>query len=160
MAYFSSLTGTITEISRMEVNGCSLLLTVQEEQQGLIQILLSADTYVLNCSPLSIGSRATFFYRANAPMPLVYPPRYQAAAAALTPHGTMAALDYFNEKLTNSDNTLKLNLTGQVPASLPNGQMFLGSFSGRILLVLYRSATRSIPAQTTPEQVVVFCPGN
>ena len=74
MAYFSSLTGTITEISRMEANGCNLLLTVQEEQQGLIQILLSGDTYDVNCSPLSIGSRASFFYRALGPIRLAYSP--------------------------------------------------------------------------------------
>ena len=40
---------------------------------------------------------------------------------------------------------------------LPNGQLFVGYLAGKTLLVLYTSSTRSIPAQTTPEQIVVFC---
>ena len=127
--------------------------------QGQIQVSLPANAYVLNLHQFRIGDRATFFYSTNAPMPLIYPPRYQAVAAAYTPHGTTAALDVFNEMLTNSDGTLTLTPTWNTPVTLPNGQSYANDPGGHLLLATYSATTRSIPAQAIPEQVVVFCPG-
>ena len=72
---------------------CTLLLTVQSEDQGLVHILLPPGAYVLNLHPFQVGDRATFFYSLGAPMPLVFPPRYRAVAAAYTPQGVTAVLD-------------------------------------------------------------------
>ena len=40
---------------------CTLLLTVQSEDQGLVHILLPPGAYVLNLHPFQVGDRATFF---------------------------------------------------------------------------------------------------
>ena len=81
---------------------CTLLLTVQSEDQGLVHILLPPGAYVLNLHPFQVGDRATFFYSLGAPMPLVFPPRYRAVAAAYTPQGVTAVLDVFDGRLLNS----------------------------------------------------------
>ena len=39
-----------------------------------------------------------------------------------------------------------------------NGQIFTGRLANQLLLVLYTATTRSLPPQTTPDEVVVFCP--
>lgn len=164
MAFYTPTVGTVTNIdyqsgSSFPSGGCFVLFSVQSEDQGQIQVSLPANAYVLNLHQFKIGDRATFFYNPNAPMPMIYPPRYQAVAAAYTPHGTTAALDMFNERLTNSDNTLTLTPTWNTPVTLPNGQTYANDPGGHLLLVTYTATTRSIPAQAIPEQVVVFCQG-
>ncbi len=164
MTFYTPTVGIITNIdyqsgSSFSSGGCSVLFSVQSEDQGQIQVSLPANAYVLNLHQFRIGDRATFFYSTNAPMPLIYPPRYQAVAAAYTPPGTTAALDVFNEMLTNTDGTLTLTPTWNTPVTLPNGQAYANDPGGHLLLATYSATTRSIPAQAIPEQVVVFCPG-
>lgn len=163
MALYTPVVGIITNIEYLTANAgqtgdCTLLFTLEgENPAGPFQVQLPANAYVLNMHPFQIGDRATFFYDANAPMILIYPPRYTAVAGAYTPHGTSAMLDVFQNNLLNSDNTLMLNMAWNTPLTLANGQPFSGNPAGHLLLVYYSMTTRSIPAQTTPEQVVVFC---
>ena len=162
MALYTSVIGIITNIEYVNNNDhsdmCSILYTLEgENPAGIFQVQLSANAYVLNLHPFQLGDRATFFYDPNAPMVLSYPPRYTAVAGAYTPHGTSAMLDLFHDDLTTSDRSLKLNLAQNTPITLPNGQPFKGSLEHRLLLVFYGMTTRSIPPQTTPEQVIVFC---
>lgn len=166
MALYTPIAGIITNIENMNDNrgqnsGCNVLFTLQSEEQGQgqFQVLLPADSYVLNLHPFQVGDRATFFYDPNAPMVLIYPPRYTAIAAANTPHGMTAMLDTFGANMVSSDNTLAVNPTWNTPITLPNGQTFNGNLRNHLLLVTYTASTRSIPAQTTPEQIVVFCTG-
>lgn len=162
MAFYTPTVGIITNISTQETgsaqdSGCNLILTLQSEDQGLINIVLPPNVYVLNARQFQTGDRATFFYSPTAPTPMIYPPQYRAVAAAYTPAGTTATLDVFNTRMANSDNTLILNISGNTPIHLPNGQPFYGDLNGKYLLVVYSATTRSIPAQTSPDQVVVFC---
>ena len=162
MALYTPVTGIITNIEYLS-NGntqtCTLLLTLEGENPSEpFQVQLPANAYVLNLHPFQIGDRATFFYATDAPMVLIYPPRYTAIAGAYTPHGTSAVLDVFHNNMVNADNTLMLNMAWNTPVTLLNGQPFTGNLGDKLLLVLYSMTTRSIPAQTTPEQVVVFCP--
>lgn len=155
MAKYTPTVGIITNIEYPL--GCAPLFTLESEDQGLINITLPANAYVLNLHPFQIGDRATFFYSANAPVPLIYPPRYRAVAAAYTPHGVTATLDTFNRRLTNPENSLTLVPGRGTPVVLPNGQTFGGTAGGNLILATYTAATRSIPAQAVPEQMVVFC---
>ena len=163
MDFYAHTVGIITNIEYLDTNAdqntsCTLLLTLEgEHPEGPFQIQFPPSAYILNLHPFQIGERATFFYDPNAPMVLSYPPRYTAVAGAYTPQGTSAMLDVFETDLINSDNSLKLNLAWNTPVTLSNGQPFHGTVGGHLLLVYYSMTTRSIPAQTTPEQVVVFC---
>lgn len=162
MAYYIPVTGIITGIEYLEEgnfrsSGCTILFTLQGEDQGTVHITLPASAYVLNLHPFQIGDRATFFYAADAPVPLIYPPRYRAVAAANTPHGVTAVLDSFDTALTNADRTLTLTPSWNTPITLPNGQTFGAAPGGNLILATYTAATRSIPAQAVPEQMVVFC---
>jgi hypothetical protein len=160
MAYYTPIVGVITNISTMNPqSGCFLNLTVQTEGApgGIVNLIISGSTYVLNNRQLQVGDRATFFYNTQAPVPLIYPPQYTVVAAAYTPHGLNAAFDVFNSMLTNSDTSLILNMSGRTMLTLSNGQLFNGDLGGKLLLVIYGPTTRSIPAQTTPTQIVVFC---
>lgn len=161
MASYLPISGTITQINRPDTGrenlGCTINLTIQSREQGVVNMLVPASAYVQNSRRLNTGDSVTCFYPADAPVPLIYPPQYTAAAVAFTPLGTFADLDIFDRRLTNSKNTLRLNLPGNPNMTLPNGQPFTGFIEGKLLLVIYSATTRSIPAQTTPRQIVVFC---
>ena len=162
MPMYIPVTGTLTRISWPEGSrasmGCTMTLTLQTGDQGIVNFTLPSSAYVLNARQFAVGDRITCFYENNVAVPLIYPPLYRAVAAAHTPAGTTAVLDTFNNQLTNSDGTIRLNMSSKTTKTvLPNGQLFVGYLAGKTLLVLYTSSTRSIPAQTTPEQIVVFC---
>lgn len=164
MAYYTPTVGVITQIDTQttgntQTSGCTLFISVVTEDQGPVNILLPSTAYVLNGRPLQVGDRVTFFYDSQAPVPLIYPPQYQAVVAAYTPHGLNAYLDVFDAMLTSSSRNLILNMSGNTPLTLQNGQPFRGDLAGKLLLVIYGTTTRSIPAQTTPRQIVVFCTG-
>ena len=169
MSQYTPTSGTITQIDWLDTDprqpGCGLLYTFSSFDQGTIQMAVDGSTYVVDGRPLNVGDQVTFFYPLDGPVPLIYPPRYQAAAAVHTPCGTYATLDIFtrspmNGQLTNEDDTLRLNLSRRTWMTLPNGQPFGGALSGKLLLVLYGATTRSIPAQTTPDRIIVFCPSD
>ena len=166
MSQYTPTSGTILQIEPQSntgtQDGCSLRLTLQTLDQGLVQVTVTGSTYVLDNQLLRTGDQITCFYSLLAPVPLIYPPLYRALAIVPTTAGTYASLDVFtqtsyNNQFTNSDTTLLLNLFKQTSVTLPNGQSFLGSLSGHLLLVTYGATTRSIPAQTTPDRVIVFC---
>jgi hypothetical protein len=66
-------------------------------------------------------------------------------------------VDYFNKELLSSDGMLKLNISPTTQVVLENGQIFTEIPASRYLIVVYGATTRSIPAQTTPEQIIVMC---
>ncbi|NBH71883.1 hypothetical protein D3Z51_07580 [Clostridiaceae bacterium] len=166
MPQYIPISGTILQIEPQNTissqDCCSLNLTLQTDSQGPVQIILTGSTYVPGCQPLTANSQVTCFYSPLAPVPLIYPPQYRALAVVPTPNGTQVALDVFtwvphNSQFANPGDTLRLNLSSQTDFSLPNGQPFAGSPSGHLMLVTYHASTRSIPAQATPDKIVVFC---
>ena len=68
-----------------------------------------------------------------------------------------AKLDYFDESLTSEDNTLRLNIGPTTNVETLNGQQYTCSPENSELLVYYTTTTFSIPAQTTPQKVIVLC---
>lgn len=167
MSQYTPTTGMILQIDWQPTEdssqiGCGLTLTLNSTDQGLIHIHLDGSTYVLDNRRLNVGDQVTCFYSLLAPVPLIYPPVYHAVVIAHTSGASYASLDVFTQTfgcggLTNSDDTLRLNISPLTPRLLPNGQIFGGNLSGKLLLVIYSATTRSIPAQTSPEQIIVFC---
>lgn len=153
--------GTITDIQAAgnggRGGGCSQFITLETEDGGIVNFIVTADTYVVNFENLYVGMEAMFFYDGDAPAILIYPPQFQAVAAAEVIPGQSVTVSFFNRNLVSSDRDLQLNLDANVPVRTVNNQIFTGNPANRYLLVVYDRTTRSIPAQTTPLQVVVLC---
>ncbi|MGF7184242.1 hypothetical protein GGQ84_000325 [Desulfitispora alkaliphila] len=64
--------------------------------------------------------------------------------------------DRFDSNLVSSDNMLKLNITDETDIILEDGTAFEGELANRKLVVTYEASTRSIPAKTTPTEIVVL----
>lgn len=159
---FGFVTGTIVELVPARVgdrraNGCILFAGVEDPEGNTVNFMITPSTYVVDFDTLSVGMQCTFWYAADAPMPLIYPPQYSAVVAAREKKGRMISVGYFDRALVNEDRTLQLNLDGSVELRTVNNQYFQGSPANHNLVVAYTSSTRSIPAQTTPSRVVVLC---
>ena len=161
MKDFQSVSGIIIEISDFvtapEKMGCYKLISVQQMDGEPVNFVVSPDTYFVDHVMVRPGDMITGFYDANAPIPLIYPPQYQAIVIARAVPYQNVKVDYFNEELVSSDGMLKLNIAPTTRIVLENGQAFTGNPACRYLVVVYGPTTRSIPAQTTPEQIVVLC---
>lgn len=159
---FGSVTGTIVEmvparVGNRRADGCMIFVTLEDMDGNTVNFMMMPSTFVVDWETLSVGMKCTFWYRADAPMPLIYPPQYTAVAAAQEKNGRMIDVGYYNASLVNESQTLQLNIDGTVDIRTTNNQYFQGSPANHNLVVVYDSSTRSIPAQTTPGQVVVLC---
>lgn len=152
-----SETGIVTSISNFDEGGCTLLFEVQTEDNTLVNFIINPNTYFFQQEPISTGMSIIGFFDANAPVPLIYPPRYQALVVAAVPRRSNLIFDWFNQNLINYNGTLKLNISPNTEIIMANGQPFHGSAANHYLLVQYSTTTRSIPAQTTPSKIVVMC---
>lgn len=159
---FASVTGMIVDMTPAQMgnrrtNGCMIFITVEDADGNTVNFIITPSTYVVDFETLSVGMTCTFYYRTDAPVPLIYPPQYNAVAAAREKTGRMVSVGYFNTALVNEDQTLQLNMDGTVQLRTTNNQYYQGSPANHNLVVIYDTSTRSIPAQTTPRQVVVLC---
>lgn len=159
---FGWVRGTIVDImptrqGGRRADGCVLFITLETEEGETVNIILSPVTYVVDYETLSVGMDCTFWYPADAPMILIYPPQYNAAVAARYKNSRMIDVSHYGKELINQENTLQLKLDGSVDIRTINNQYFQGSPAEHDLVVIYETSTRSIPAQTTPREIVVLC---
>lgn len=157
---FVSVSGMIVDVmpeSMDGTNACILYFTVEDDNGNITSFMVTSDTFVLDFVPLSMGMRATFWYRTDAPAVLMFPPRYTAVAAALERNDRMINVSFYNEQLVNQEMNLQIRMDDSTELRTTNNQYFMGSPANHDLLVVYTTSTRSIPAQTTPERVYVLC---
>lgn len=154
--YLISVTGMITSISPFNNDCCSQFVSIRTEEQEL-HLILSPETMVVDSMRLLPGMRIAAFYDSMAPVPLIYPPQYRALLVTTLRAEEDITLKYFDENLTASDGSLKLNIYPSTFISTQNGQTYSCSLGNHYLMVYYVNTTRSIPAQTSPTRVIVMC---
>lgn len=160
---FLSFTGTVTKIQNLEMgmqggaSRCMQLFTVEDHQGTIVNFLISQDTYFLHHEMIEEGDQITGYYDANAPVPLIYPPQYNAIVIAKVTAQYFVKVAHFNEYLISEDGQLQLNISQRTQRLFENGQRFEGDIRNRNLIVVYGPTTRSIPAQTTPYEIIVLC---
>ena len=162
MATFLSFLGTITRIDDFftgseEPSGCYKLISVQNRDGSMVNFVVTPTTYFVDHIMVAVGESVIGFYDANSPVPLIFPPQYQAVVMAKATVGQNVKVDYFNSQLISSDGMLKINITPFTQILLENGQVFTKNPANRNLIVVYGPTTRSIPAQTTPYKIIVMC---
>ena len=159
---FGYVSGTIVDIvptmqGNRRANGCVLFVSVENDNGEIVNVIISPATYVVDFETLSVGMSCTFWYLADAPMLLIYPPQYSAAVAVRNRNNRMIDVSRYGRDLVNQERTLQLKLDGSVDIMTTNNQYFQGSPENHDLVVIYETSTRSIPAQTTPNEIVVLC---
>ncbi|PIC63931.1 hypothetical protein CSV79_09070 [Sporosarcina sp. P13] len=162
MMNFFSFSGIVTMIDDFSIGqnnevGCYKVLTVDNGYGDIVNFVAEPTTYFVDHAVIRRGDRVTGFYDADAPVPLIFPPQFRALVMTIDSPYQNVKVDYFNRRLESSDGMLQLNLSPQTKITLENGQPFTGNPARRNLIVVYGATTRSIPAQTTPSQIIVMC---
>ena len=157
MAYetFEKVEGIIQGINRGD-DCCSMTLSVISGS-NIVNVVVSGDRTVIDNVRLRPGMRIAAFYDTNLPTPAVYPPQYRAELITTLRRGQQVLLDYFDDELTSADGSLKLNIGPMTNVMTLNGQQYTCSPENTELLVYYTASTFSMPAQTTPQKVIVMC---
>ncbi|HEX2952549.1 MAG TPA: hypothetical protein VHR47_01030 [Bacillota bacterium] len=159
---YQPITGVVTMISDFGAGygreaGCNKLFSIESSDRGPVNFVVTPTTYFINHTMVAVGDTVTGFYNANAPAPAIYPPQLEALVMAKTTPYQSVKVDFFDSQLVSSDGTLKLSISPSTRIVLENGQLFTGDPTNRYLIVIYSITTRSIPAQTNPDEVVVIC---
>ncbi|MFF0829271.1 hypothetical protein ACFYU8_20240 [Brevibacillus sp. NPDC003359] len=163
MINFYSFQGTVTMISDFitgqngEGEGCYKLISVDNALGALVNFVVSPTTYFVDHVMVAIGDRVTGYYDGNAPVPFIYPPQYRALVMVKNSSFQNVKVDYFNSQMVSSDGQLQLTISPYTQIVLTNGQPFTKTPVNRDLIVIYGPATKSIPAQTIPYRIIVFC---
>lgn len=159
---FASVRGIIVDMVPSRTgNGnsdsCFMFFTVEDENGNIVNFMVTPDTFVVDRKPLGVGMECVFWYMTDEPVPLIYPPQYRAAVAAQRRNDRMLDVSFYNDMLVNEEHTLQLNMDKSVALRTTNNQYFQGNPANHNLVVSYTTSTRSIPAQTTPQEVIVLC---
>lgn len=153
---FVPITGIISDITPMTGSCCNQMISLRTGRETN-NFVISANTFVADNVRLRTGMRVTACYDSSLPVPLILPPQYQAEIVTPIRPDESAIIDFFNRNLVNSSNTLQLNVGPATSITTANGQRFSCHPGNQVLLVYYSVTTRSIPAQTTPRRIIVFC---
>jgi hypothetical protein len=165
MAIFKAVSGIITTIETFRTGdtgqeGCYQMMSLQSPDGAIVNFIVSPSTYFVDHVTMYAGDGAIGFYDTTLPAPMIYPPQLQAAVMARAMTYRNIKMDYFNEKLISSDGMLKINLSPRTQVLLENNQKFTTNPINRYLVVIYGATTRSIPAQTSPDKIIVMCMQN
>jgi hypothetical protein len=108
---------------------------------------------------LKKGDTVTLYIDANQPMILIYPPQYSPAVVIVgeKDEPNFVKVAAFNKEFISEDNELKLTINDETVIVNAKGEKQpKEEITKQNAIVFYRASTFSIPAQTTPDKVVVF----
>jgi len=155
-AYFKSFQGEVKEVQSCSGNDCPQTVLVEDKEGRQVNFIVSNDTYRLNDAEIKKGTTITGFYDANVPVIMIYPPQYNAEVIVGDAGDHQLKVAVFDDSLVSADNSLQLNISTGTEIMLKDGTVYNGELANRRLLVLYGRATKSIPAQTTPDRIIVL----
>lgn len=153
---YRPLTGTILEISEAEFAADLTYVFLETEAGKNVYLVISEETYFVNGREMAEGDLVTGYYDENLPVIMIYPPQYAAVVMVVEPLEDNIKVDRFDEELLSSDQELELNITAETEVIGQDGEPFSGELAKKDLVVIYDQSTDSIPALTTPLQVVVL----
>lgn len=153
---FGSFTGVVKEVTIREGVQGSKYILVENEAGNPANIVITNETYILDNAEIKVGSTITGYFNANAFMIMIYPPQYCAEVVVVENQEQNVKVDIFDKDLVSADNSLELNISPETEIVSQDGNAFKGELANRKLVVKYSTSTRSIPAQTNPEKIVVL----
>lgn len=157
--------GKVAEIRK---NGENLSIHVKEEgdEYGLIfhigkdVILLNDETKdFIDKEKLKEGAIITAYYGKNTPMAMSLPGQLIPGVIVVKESEEPSSIKVsgFNGELVSGENDLKLNISEDTVIVNKDGEKVeKENIKNKDLVVFYTISTKSIPAQTTPEKIVVI----
>ncbi len=155
--FYRQFRGTVREITdHWSIEGAKFI-SLESSSGEPANIIADNNTYIFDNEKIEVGSEITAYYDANAMMIMIYPPQYKAEVIVVENDSRNVKVDLFDEELVSADGMLKLmNISDVKDIVDEDGSAYKGELKGKVLAAVYTISTKSIPAQTTPERVVVL----
>ncbi len=157
---FEFFSGTVTDIQCIAESRSDrrdfCLLTVMNDSNEIVTFRVSKNTLFIDCIPIEVGTEVTGYYRADAPIPMIYPPQYPIRVLAVNLAGRYIIADYFNYYLTTPDSTVTLSITNNTWTINELGIRTCDSLSCQNLVVIFSTPLVSIPQIITPNVVIAL----
>ena len=136
-----------------------------EKGESIWNAIIDDGTYTITFGKtdrkaMSIGDSIRVFYNIKAPAIMIYPPQLNAEFIALNfADDKFIKIARFDENFTDPKNDLRLNISDNTLIIYEDGKKFDGEpadLINRKLAVIYSITTRSIPAQTSPDKIIIM----
>lgn len=161
---FTKITAGAAKLSELS-EGATLIEAIDSNDQE-VSFVIGSDTLVVDsegkAAEIKDGMQFTTYTYWNEPTVLMLPPRYNPAVVVVEngigdKANTAGAFKKDDSgRFVNSENTLSITDGENTEIVDRKGNKFEGDLDGKDLLVFYKFSTRSIPAQTTPEKIIVI----
>ena len=116
---------------------------------------------LIKANDIKAGDEVKIFYELPLFMTAIHPAQMPASVIVNTKGVLAVHFDAFDKDLISSDNYLKLNISNETIIIDTNGNtVSADKIANKKLIVFYSVSTRSIPAQTTPEKIIVVGEGD
>lgn len=165
LAEYIEYTGKIVEITKNKELISILVKDSEEEFSGEV-LHLNKDVIILNSKTkesmkmeeLKEGMEITRYAHKETPMLLSIPGQLTPQVIIVNEEDTGSInVSKFDEELVNVENTLKLLMDEEtIMVNQAGDQVEKEDLINRDLIVFYSVATRSIPAQTTAEKIILM----
>ncbi|QIB70350.1 copper amine oxidase N-terminal domain-containing protein [Aminipila butyrica] len=154
-------------IEQITDQGEAYRIQIKNDNMGMI-FFVKADLFVFDqasgkqiaVQDLKKDMRLTAILPANAAVTLSIPAQTGHVTAFIVRSDSSSLnVSVYDDSLVNQDNTLKLNLSEKTKVLDTKGSKRLYTaedIANKTCVVLYTVSTRSIPAQTTPENVILL----
>ena len=161
---FSKITAGAAKLSKLSDD--ATLIEALDSNDQEVSFVVGKDTLIVDsegkAAEIADGMQFTTYTYWNEPTVLMLPPRYNPAVIVVengigdmaNDAGAFKKDD--SERFVNSENTLSIVAGEKTETVDREGKKFEGDLDGKDLLVFYTISTRSIPAQTTPEKIIVL----
>lgn len=156
--------GQVTEVIKEDGKYSILVASSLEEIRYIInqrEVIINAETMeYLTPEQIKVGMEVTVVMPKHAPMTLSLPPMSSSQVAIIV-NSSKAFVEegYFDETLTNESNTLKLNIEKNTYIVNTKGERRVFTAEDIVnqnAVIIYTTSTRSIPALTTPNMVLIL----
>ena len=165
---YISNTVTVTEVGEGKI-ATTLNKEDAENPENTVNYTILENTLVFNSKgekkevkDIEKDADITVFTNSYSPAPLIMPPQYQADVIIINDGEEIGSVNVDTyiadgERLINAVNSLVLNIGETTKIVDKDGkEEKADELKNKDLVVFYTITTRSIPAQTTPEKVVVL----
>jgi len=163
---FDFVTG---EVVNIHTNNADETFFHIEGENGAAVLMTYFNTLTLGDTP-EVGDTVTGYFPLELWMTMIYPPQHMVSVIVNNDSFQDNGIPFVHvcrfyergdgfgphQQLISGDGELVVNIFDDTDIILQSGEAFDGELAGRMLVVTYAMNTFSIPAQTTPIQIIVL----
>ena len=150
---FGSFTGKVTAA---ESTPGIMYLMLEDTSGQKARFAIYTNAHNLNGARYEVGQNLIAFYDKSAPATMIYPPQYTAHSLAAASEDLSIFVGQFDQDNVSFDGALKITPAATTEFVMPDGTKYEGALQGKTVAVFYAAATRSIPAITTPQKIMIL----